>query len=139
MNGRRTAGWLTGALAAGILVITFWPTAVDEPVSGDVTRVIGALHEAGAPREVDYNAVEFTANVLMFLPFGAAAAAALPPRRWWLAGVAGFGLSGVAELGQLVLLPGRVGSAYDVLANTAGAMLGSLLVALLRRRAPAVG
>lgn len=41
--------------------------------------------------------------------------------------MAGLLASGVIELGQLLLLPGRFASADDVLANMSGAVVGALV------------
>ncbi|MBM3717002.1 MAG: VanZ family protein [Actinobacteria bacterium] len=85
-------------------------------------EVMDALFVAGA---------ETTLNVALFVPVGMAVAALLPLRWAWLA--AGFGavLSIVIETAQAAI-PGRVPDVDDVLANTAGAILGTAVVILVR-------
>jgi glycopeptide antibiotics resistance protein len=51
--------------------------------------------------------------------------------KWWWAVVAGFAVSCLIELSQLVLLPGRFATPADVVANTTGAVFGALLAVLL--------
>jgi glycopeptide antibiotics resistance protein len=122
-----------------VAVIAFWPTPVDRPISGLLNRVLNRLHGLGAPSWFDYPFVEFSANVLLFVPIGFLVAALLGRRRAWLAVVSG-GLASLAiELAQWALLPARYPSAADVLANTMGAAIGAGLLALvltIRVRAP---
>ncbi len=68
--------------------------------------------------------VEFTANVVMFLPLGFLLVSYL--RRPWLGFLGALALSIAAELVQHVI-PGRVASVRDVLANALGAAVGALL------------
>ena len=69
--------------------------------------------------------LESAANVLLFVPFGAA----LRLRGFGIAKTALFGLlaSGIVELTQLVLVSGRTTSTDDLLLNTVGAIVGSAL------------
>lgn len=119
----------------GVLaLIGFWPTPVDRPVSGvlkDILELLGAL---GAPHWINYNFVEFSANILLFVPFGLLVAMVSPTRRWWMAVVLGFVISLGLETAQYALLSERYPSGLDVLANTTGASLGGLTVFLVRRR-----
>ena len=48
------------------------------------------------------------------------------PLRWWLAPEICFVATAIIELGQGVLLPQRVASIGDVIANSTGGMLGAL-------------
>ncbi len=85
------------------------------------------------PTFVTFGLVEWLANVLMFLPVGFLFAGAVSPRRRsWVVPLAA-AMSVTAELFQL-LLPDRVSSVYDVLANTLGALLGVLLLVECTRR-----
>jgi glycopeptide antibiotics resistance protein len=84
-----------------------------------------------------YLFIDVFGNVAVFVPFGAALAAAtlLSSRpeqrggfwRWWLkVTLAGLALSALIELGQLVI-PGRVTDIDDVILNTVGAATGALI------------
>ncbi|MGN6743348.1 MAG: VanZ family protein, partial [Amnibacterium sp.] len=95
-------------------------------------KFLAALHQHGVPRFVDYNFIEFTANVLFFVPVGFFGGLLLPYRMQWLAVLLGAALSGCIELSQKLFLPGRVASLGDVLANTSGALVGCIVAALVR-------
>ena len=121
------------AYVAGCLVIGFWPSRVDAPVDDSLGRVLAYLHSIGIPDVVDYRFIERGANVLLFVPLGALAAAQLSRRHWWIALVACIALSGLIELGQALLLPGRYASWSDILTNSVGAAIGVGITVLLRR------
>ena len=85
-----------------------------------------------------YLFIDVLGNIAVFVPFGAALAAAtlLSQRReqwggfwrWWLkVSLAGLALSLFIELGQLAI-PGRVTDVDDVILNTLGAAFGALIV-----------
>ena len=87
-------------------------------------------------------------NVVVFIPLGAALAAATLLRypmgqrrgfwRWWLkVSLIGLALSLFIELGQLAI-PGRVTDVDDVILNTAGTAFGALIVWSAFRLADAV-
>jgi hypothetical protein len=80
-----------------------------------------------------------TFNVVMFLPVGVLAALLIRRRRWPLALLAGVAFTSVIELVQ-VPEPDRISDPRDLVMNTAGTMLGVLIVLAARmvRRAGAV-
>lgn len=70
-------------------------------------------------------------NIAIFVPLGAAIAALLP-LRWVPASVGvGFAISCAVEIAQTVI-PGRVPDVADIVANTAGALVGTVLVLAVR-------
>jgi glycopeptide antibiotics resistance protein len=80
--------------------------------------------------------LEFTANIVMFSPVGAVA-------WWWRRSVprnvaAGLVCTVIIESVQGLLLPLRVADPRDVVANTAGALIGSLLCWWIARSAPTI-
>ena len=86
---------------------------------------------------ISYDALEFTANVGMFVPIGALVAAL--GRHWWIALAVGIALTCGIEFVQL-FLPARFPDVRDILANSLGALLGAVAVAAVRsRRAPIIG
>ena len=126
---------VTAALCAvWLLAVSFvvlWPTPVDGNAAGLLQRGLGFLHGHGFPAFVSYNVVEFTSNILMFVPLGVFWFV-LAPRRWrWWAPGAGFALSAIIEITQLALLPQRFATPYDVLANTLGASTGAVAASAL--------
>lgn len=125
----RFAAGLAVAYLLALLLIAFWPTPVDRPVSGSLSSVIGWLHAHGMPRFIGYNLIEFAANIGLFMPFGYIAGAV--NRKWWFPLATGFAASCLIELGQALLLPNRYSSLLDIVANTAGAGLGAGVFALV--------
>ena len=80
-----------------------------------------------------YSDLEFTANIAMFLPVGVLLVLILGPRRWWLAIGFGILLTIGIEAAQSVI-PSRVSDARDLVANSAGAIIGALLGVVLTLR-----
>ncbi len=82
---------------------------------------------------------EMAFNVALFIPVGLLAALLIPRRRWPLALVAGFAFTALIELVQ-VPEADRISDPRDLVMNTAGAVLGVLLVLVARmvRRSAAV-
>lgn len=133
----RIARWALLACLVVVLIITFWPTPVDRPFYSQLVQVLSDLHRAGMPAWVNYGFVEFASNVIMFVPFGALIALYSLPSLWWASGVLGLALSLSIELCQYLFLPERLASAGDLAANTAGALIGGGIVALIQARADA--
>ena len=78
-----------------------------------------------------YSRLEFSSNILMFVPIGVLLALLLPARRWWLGVVIGFAMTVTIETAQL-FIPGRVSDLRDIVANTAGATIGVAIVRVVR-------
>ncbi|CAN5267381.1 hypothetical protein BH09ACT1_BH09ACT1_12050 [soil metagenome] len=114
-------------IAAGAAVL-LWPTRVDAPFDAQLAVTLATLHSHGVPAFVNYAFVESSANVVMFFPLGVLLTLMWSSRLAWIAPAAGFLASAGAELAQLWLLPNRVASVEDVYANTAGAVIGTLVV-----------
>ncbi len=123
---------LCAAWLLAVAMIVLWPTPVDRAGGGTLRRGLEYLYAHGLPTFVTYSLVEFTANVLMFVPLGLFWFL-LTPRHWrrW-APVVGLVLSAAIEATQHILLPQRFATPYDVLANTLGATLGALIAAALQ-------
>lgn len=112
-------------LALGL--IAFSPIPVDRPAAGILLRV-----DEWMPGS--YGALEFGANILLFVPLGVLLGLQLPGRAAWVAVIAGAAASVAIELLQAALLPERVATPSDVVANTIGAATGVIIVGLVRRR-----
>jgi len=78
-------------------------------------------------------AVEFLANVLMFVPFGVLVWLALARPRWWVVVLLGLATTVTIELVQSTM-PSRYSTVSDVIANTLGAAVGVLLVNVVARQ-----
>lgn len=115
-----------------VLAVTLWPTTVDQGLSPYIDRLLAKLWTKGVPSFVDYGFIEFSANIVFFVPVGFLLGVLCPYRFWWLAIVGGLALSASVETAQGLLLPGRVSSVADVVANTTGAVVGCLAAVALR-------
>lgn len=124
------------ATLAPLAFVAFWPTPVDQPAEAIIADTFDFLHKYGLPRWLNYNFVEASANVALFIPIGFLCSRAFPKSRWWQAGGVGLIVSGCMEIGQLLFLHNRYPSPLDVLTNALGAAIGALIVpaALEKRR-----
>ena len=125
---------ILAAMMVPLALIAFWPSPVDQPVSGDLARILSLLHTHGIPAWFNYNFVEASANVVLFIPLGAVASLAYVEKRWWQIGAFGLLVSGCIELGQLLFLHNRFASPLDIVTNTSGAVIGALLAVYTLKR-----
>ncbi|TFD06115.1 VanZ family protein [Cryobacterium sp. TMT1-62] len=130
---RRWAPWLMLAYLVALAFIAFWPVPVDRAAYDSLLALIDWLQEHGAPGWVRYGLVEFIANIALFVPVGLFVVLVAGARRWWLAVLVGFAASCTIELGQLIFLPDRFATLADVVANTVGAAVGTVLGLVLLR------
>lgn len=115
-----------------VLLVTLWPTTVDSGMAPYIDRLLAKLWSKGIPTFVDYGFIEFSANIVFFVPVGFLLGLLFSYRFWWLAIVGGGLLSVAVETAQGLFLPGRVSSAADVVANTTGAIVGCLVAVSMR-------
>lgn len=128
---RRFLAALFGLYLMVLAFIAFWPSPVDSGSAGSTLReVLAWLHNRGAPGWLNYDFVEFTANILLFVPFGFLGAAYVDRRWLWAVPVAGFCISGCIELGQIVFRPDRYATVSDLVANALGALAGLVFYVL---------
>jgi hypothetical protein len=123
--------WLVvvaAAYLAGALIVGLWPTPVDAGFRTQIAQALGLLHRDGVPTGFGYAALEFSANILFFVPL---ICLLLPRRLSLLAIPIGSLLSGAIELSQLLLLPARFASWFDVIANTLGTVIGVAIVVII--------
>ncbi|MGO2003605.1 VanZ family protein [Arthrobacter rhombi] len=142
-TGRRrrvvTLGVTATVYLLAVAFIVFWPVPVDRPAQDTLPKLLESWHAAGVPLWVDYQLIEWLANVVMFLPWGVLGTLILPRSWWWLVPFSGLLASAAVESAQYVFLPARFASAADIVANTAGAVIGyagtALVIFCVRRRA----
>jgi len=115
-----------------VLAATMWPTPLDAGYESTVTRLLEILHRHGIPEWFGYAKLEFSANVVMFVPLGFLLALTLPQRAWWAAMLLIPAFSGVIEYTQGQWLEARFASGWDVAANTLGGYAGAVLAYLVR-------
>jgi glycopeptide antibiotics resistance protein len=123
---------MLGAYALIVALATLTPTPLDQGFESSVDRVLAVLHRHGVPDWFGYNTLEFSANIVMFLPLAFLISLLMPFRWWWLAFLAAPALSVAIELTQHALLDARFATANDVIANSTGAVIGTLLAHALR-------
>ncbi|MCD4535352.1 VanZ family protein [Nocardioides sp. cx-169] len=130
-------------LTGGYLVFVAWLTLTPQPIGPDdqdlIIRALEALHRRGYAESIDYNRLEFLANIALFVPIGMFLLLLFGAGQWWLAAIGAFLLTSFIETVQQQI-PGRVSDDRDLIANTLGGLIGIVvalvltLPATLRRR-----
>jgi glycopeptide antibiotics resistance protein len=77
--------------------------------------------------------LEVLANVALFLPFGVYLALLAPAWHWWSSTIIFAAASAILETAQHLMSTGSFDTS-DILANTAGGLVGLGILALIRRR-----
>jgi VanZ family protein len=121
--GRTIARLLLTLYAVTLAVIAVWPTRVDLPAAPLLRRLLHAIPW------LTYDRIEFGANILLFVPLGLLLALILTHRHLILP--IALVTTVTIESVQAILLSQRTPSVMDILANTTGACLGLLIVALI--------
>lgn len=103
--------------------MTLGPQPLGASSEGLLWRALDVLASHSATSWITYSAVEFTANILMFVPIGLFLLLLFGRRFWWLAILVGFTLTVGIETTQLYI-PGRVSDIRDIISNTTGAVAG---------------
>lgn len=128
--------WLAALLLLGYLGVvaatTLSPTPLDQGYRGSIAKLLDVLHRNGLPGWFGYAEMEFSANVLMFVPLGLLAGLALPNRAAWLALLLVPGFSVAVEWAQGQFLAQRFSTLQDVIANTIGGLIGVLVAFAIR-------
>ena len=123
---RSRARLLLTLYTVALALIALWPVPVDGG-AGSVLRTITRIFPA-----LTYARIEFSANILLFVPLGVLLMLILR-RRYLIVPIAIAVTVGI-ECAQALLLDKRTPSVLDVIANTAGACIGMLLVAVIESR-----
>ncbi|MFK3676436.1 VanZ family protein [Microbacterium sp. NPDC090218] len=132
----------TGVLVARVALVgyllfvgfTVWlPATVSAKVTGLVGILAQWVADAGiAPYRPSAVVLEVLANVALFVPVGLLLAFALPRLRLWQLVLIGALMSSVIEAVQ-GFMPSRFPTISDVIANTAGTLIGGVIALLLVR------
>lgn len=120
--------------AIALALIVWLPDSAASRVTGIVFRLARFVSEqAGISLSATYTVFEFAANIALFVPFGLLLAAGWPrTNAWWII-LLGFSASAAIELVQ-TMIPGRVTTLSDVIANTLGTIIGCCAVRLFAPR-----
>lgn len=92
----------------------------------------GVLNPAAWTREATWNVgppSEIVANILLFVPVGVLFAVVFGRRLWWLALLAAAALTATIEILQIPM-PDRISDPRDLVANSAGALIGIAIVSV---------
>jgi VanZ family protein len=126
-------------LTLAYLAVVAWVTLGPQPLDHRrqlwlvelirTARAVLRRHWPALADRVTYDHVEFTANIVMFVPIGLFLVLLLGRRLWWLAVLACVAMTGVIETAQR-FIPGRVSDVRDLLSNSIGGCLG-VVVALI--------
>ena len=129
--------WLRAAFVAYLVllaIVVFLPSKEASTVTGFVGVIAGWLAALGLPFREAAVGVEFVSNIVMFVPFGLLTTFLWPSRwNWWRMLLLGAATSTFIEVTQLII-PGRVTALSDVIANTAGGVVGAAVTAWVQRR-----
>ncbi|TFD20577.1 VanZ family protein [Cryobacterium sp. TMT4-10] len=124
--------------------VTLGPQPLNTSNNGWLLRALGFFARHDSTDWITYGRVEFAANIGMFIPIGVFLVLLFGRRQWWLAIVVGVALTCSIEFTQQ-FLPTRYPDLRDLVANTAGAVLGVLVALVITawkivpRRADAAG
>jgi glycopeptide antibiotics resistance protein len=136
MHARPVLSVVAAVYLAAVAWITLNPAPADPAGNPLLRSLLRAFAAVPSLRWVDYSVAEFTANILLFVPLGVLFTLLLGAWRWWLVLAIGAATTLTIEFVQL-FLPARVSDPRDLLANTAGTLLGIavvLAVSATRRR-----
>jgi VanZ family protein len=129
--GPWAARTLLAVYSALLALALFSPSS--EHQSSAVAHLGSLLTSLGVPsRLVTYPRLSVVMNAAIIVPVTFLGSLSFPSWSWrdWTA--AGFLVAVVVELAQGLLLPGREATFSDIVANTMGALVGALVVALVR-------
>jgi glycopeptide antibiotics resistance protein len=131
------ARWLKALLVVYLVAlafVVFLPAREASNVTGFVGVIAGWLSAFGLPRTAADVGVEFVANIALFVPLGLLVRLLRPTLwNWWPVALLAVVSSATIEVLQLVI-PGRVTTLSDVIANTLGALVGLALAKWLAGR-----
>jgi VanZ family protein len=127
----RHSALLLALYLALLAVALFSPSSQQQ--SNAVVWLEGLLRLLGAPRRLtSYDRLEVVMNAVIVAPATFLASMVVPRFGWRDWTCFGFVAALTVEAAQGLLLPGRQASFSDVVANTAGALIGSALFAGVR-------
>jgi glycopeptide antibiotics resistance protein len=131
----RHAKILLAAYSVLLVLAVFSPSSDQQ--SGAVLWLSGVLDGWGLPAGLaSFTRLEVVMNAVIVAPASFLAGLAFPRFNWRDWTCIGFVASLTVEAVQGLLLPGRVASFSDVVANTAGALVGAVALRAVRSMLP---
>lgn len=120
------------AIVLGLIV--WLPASAASKVTGIAFRIARYVSaHTDIPLGLSYTVFEFLANIALFVPLGLLLVAAWPRSNAWIVLLLGYATSATIELVQ-TLLPSRIPTLADVIANTIGTAIGCSLARIVVRR-----
>lgn len=110
--------------------LTLTPGSAAPTQSDLVLRVLARLQRYDELSWLTYDRAEFLANVALFVPVGLFLLLLFGTRLWWIAAATAFAMTAAIETAQRSI-PGRVPDERDLVANTAGALIGIVIGVVL--------
>lgn len=125
---------LTFAYLGFVGLVTLTPSSTQLDYSALAERVLARLQTYPdldpVTARLTVERVEFLANIGLFVPVGVFVLLLFGSRLWWVAMLGGVALTSAIETAQRSI-PGRVSDPRDVVANSAGAVIGVVLALVL--------
>ena len=115
-------------LTAGYLAFVGWLTLTPQPIDAadqeTIGRILAALHRRGLVESVDYDRLEFLANIGLFVPIGAFLVLLLGARWWWVAVAGCLALTAFIESAQQAI-PASTMRSVSTCSGAGGSARGS--------------
>lgn len=123
-----------GLVMYGALVayVTLTPTPIDRGMQRGISVILAAIHRRGVPEWFGYAELEFSMNIVMFVPLGFFLTLLFARNVQWLAIFLLPAVSVAIELTQLWFLASRYATVPDVIANSVGGWIGMTVAVILR-------
>lgn len=119
------------AYLVALVWITLSPSGDGQRVNSLLYRLVDLFQSYGATRWLDYDSVEFAANILLFVPMGVFVVLLFGRRLWWAGIFAGVLASCWIELAQAIWFTDRVSDPRDLASNSIGTVVGVVLALLV--------
>ncbi len=116
---------ITSLYLGAVAWLTLGPQPIGLVRAGGIFELLAVFQRHTATAWITYPAIEFGANVVLFVPIGMLLLLIAGRRWWWLAILSGMLLSASIEIAQL-FIPGRVSDVRDLVSNSIGAFVGVL-------------
>lgn len=126
------AGFGLALYGAVVAVVTLTPNPVDQGMHRGIAVLLDALHRRGLPEWFGYTELEFSMNIVMFVPLGFFLTLVFAARWQWAALILLPLISVAIEGSQLLFLAGRYATVNDVIANSVGGWIGMIVAVVLR-------
>ncbi|SEC09036.1 VanZ like family protein [Paramicrobacterium humi] len=116
---------ITLAYIVFVGLVTLTPAPFDSNVNGTIARVLRLFARHELTEWITYSRLEFMANIGMFVPIGLFLVLLFGRRFWWVGIAFGVAFTLFIEGFQGVVLSAtRYSTVSDIVANSAGAVLG---------------